>query len=151
MTMEWSHKHLKAITFILQHFLNYQDLKRCRNTSRKYHIGRSLNRQFVLLLIVPLSKQCKTVAQPNSITAKAIMVIPVWGSYFVSWLVQTTQNIKTYKTLIVLLRKEIEHKCGLNQTRPGSWGGNEDWTEPFQERYISKPSPKSTKTSIETI
>ena len=57
------------------------------------------------------------------------MVIPMWGRYFVSELVHTTHNLKIYKTSIILLGKEIEHKCGLNQTKGESWeGGNMDST-----------------------
>ena len=50
---------------------------------------------FVLL---PLSKQCKTVAQPTPTTAEAMMVISSRGSYFVSGRVHATQNLKIYKT-----------------------------------------------------
>uniref|UniRef100_A0A8C4R4G9 T-box domain-containing protein n=1 Tax=Eptatretus burgeri TaxID=7764 RepID=A0A8C4R4G9_EPTBU len=61
------------------------DSKRCQNTSLKH--------QFVLLFL-PLSKQCKSAAQPKSITAEAMMVIPIRGSYFISGLVHATQNLK---------------------------------------------------------
>ena len=51
------------------------------------------------------------------------MAIPMRGSYFLSGLEHATQNLKRYKTLIVFWCKDIERKCGVNQTRPRLWEG----------------------------